>query len=233
MRRGSRFSTRESNNGVMLVLGDAHANEAERRAALLAAYEGSESEVALQLGDLFYYDLPVETYFIAGNNEDFDVIDALRHGRIRSSEVRNVRLLDSRVVSLEGLRIGGLSGNYAPTRYDRPRSALRDDRRRHFVREDVLDLKKQGSVDVLLTHEAPHGTPVEEEYSVGCTPIDDLIRSLSPELHLIGHHHQHSETTVGETRVITLDPVWEATYELDPATLAVTRHETPRPDTEV
>ncbi|MGM0371358.1 MAG: metallophosphoesterase family protein [Halobacteriota archaeon] len=216
----------------MLVLGDAHANTPDRRAALLRAYRATDPDVALQLGDLFYYDLPVETYFIAGNNEDFDVIDALRHGRVRSRNTRNARLLDSRAVELDGLRIGGLSGNFAPTQYEKPRSALRGDRRRHFVRADVEALKRVGSVDVLLTHEAPHGTDVDEEYTVGCRPVDELISALSPDLCLTGHHHQHTETTVGDTRVITTAPAWESYYELDPDTLAVTRHETPGPDEE-
>ncbi|MFW6383930.1 MAG: metallophosphoesterase family protein [Halodesulfurarchaeum sp.] len=214
----------------MLVLGDAHANTPERRAALLSVYEAVAPDVALQLGDLFYYDLPAETYFIAGNNEDFDVIDALRHGRLRSSTVRNARLLHSGTVELSGLRIGGLSGNYAPTQYDKPRSALQEDRRRHFVREDVEALKRVGDVDVLLTHEAPHGTPVHEEYSVGCRPVDELLETLSPDLALIGHHHQHTETTVRGTRVVTAAPAWESYYELDPETLTVERFESPAPD---
>ena len=212
----------------MLVLGDAHANTPERREALERAYEAANPDVALQLGDLFYYDLPVETYFIAGNNEDFDVIDSLRHGRIRSSKVKNARLLDSRAVEIQGRTVGGLSGNFAPTQYDKPRSALRGERRRHFVRGDVQRLKHVGDVDVLLTHEAPHGTPVREDYRVGCEPIDELIDVLEPALCLVGHHHQHTETTVSGTRVITLAPAWDYYYELDPETLAVERFENPQ-----
>jgi Icc-related predicted phosphoesterase len=210
----------------MLVLGDAHANTPDRRRTLMGLYETVAPDVVLQLGDLFYYDLPVETYFIAGNNEDFDVIDALRHGRLRSSTVRNARLLDSRTVDLAGLTIAGLSGNYAPTQYDKPRSGLRGDRRRHFVREDVEALKRVGDVDVLLTHEAPHGTPVQEEYSVGCRPIDELVAVLDPELVLIGHHHQHTETTIDGTTVVTAAPAWESYYELDPSTCTVERFDT-------
>lgn len=214
----------------MLVLGDAHANTLDRRRALERAYNVADPTVTIQLGDLFYYDLPVETYFIAGNNEDFDVIDALRHGRIRSRSVKNARLLASSAVELQGRKIGGLSGNYAPTQYDKPRSALRGDRRRHFVRGDVERLKRVGDVDVLLTHEAPHGTTVSETYSVGCEPIDELLDALSPDLCLVGHHHQHTETTVGETRVITVAPAWEYYYELDPETLTLSRFETPSED---
>jgi Icc-related predicted phosphoesterase len=211
----------------MLVFGDAHANTPERRQVLERVYEAADPNVALQLGDLFYYELPVETYFIAGNNEDFDVIDALRHGRVRSSNVKNARLLDSRAVEVQGLTVGGLSGNFAPTQYDKPRSALRGDRRRHFVRNDIQRLKQVGDLDVLLTHQAPHGTAVREDYSVGCGPVDELLAVLEPDLCLVGHHHQHTDTRVAGTRIITTAPAWESYYELDPETLAVERFETP------
>ncbi|MFB6069499.1 MAG: metallophosphoesterase [Halanaeroarchaeum sp.] len=211
----------------MLVLGDAHANDPERRRSLFAAYRSSDEDVALQAGDLFYYDLPVDTHFVAGNNENFDVIDALRHGRLRSEGVRNAHLLASEVVDVEGVRVGGLSGNYAPTQYEKPREALYEDRRRHFVEADVEGAKSLSDVDVFLAHEAPHGTPVSEDYDVGCVHVDEILEALEPSLCIVGHHHQHTESTFGDTRVVTVDPVWESYYELDPETLALRRFETP------
>ncbi|QLC33874.1 metallophosphoesterase [Halarchaeum sp. CBA1220] len=211
----------------MLVLGDAHATTADRRRALFAAYRAADEARALQCGDLMYYDLPVTTYFVAGNNEDFDVIDSLRHGRVRSEGVSNARLLASDAADVEGVRVAGLSGNYAPTQYDKPRSALAGERRRHFVREDVEAAKRLGDVDVFLAHQAPHGTPVDEEYDVGCEHVDAILDALDPDLCLVGHHHEHTESTYGDTRVVTVAPVWESYYTLDPATLALERHATP------
>jgi len=210
----------------MLVLGDAHANTNDRRRSLFAAYRASDADVAIQAGDLYHYRLPIPTYFIAGNNEDFDVIEALRNGRLESEDVKNAHLLASTAVELQGLRVGGLSGNYAPTRYDYAREDLAEDRRRHFVREDVEAAKKL-DVDVLLTHEAPHGTPVEEDYDVGCRYVDELIEATNPDLCLVGHHHEHTESTFVGSRVVTLAPAWESYYDLDPETLALTRHATP------
>ena len=211
----------------MLVLGDAHADNAERRRSLFAAYREANADAALQVGDLMYYDLPVETYFIAGNNEDFDVIDSLRHGLVRNDAVSNAHLLASTAVSLDGLRIGGLSGNYAPTQFEKPRSALVGDRRRHFVRTDIERAKQLQDVDVFLAHEAPHGTDVAEDYSVGCSYVDEILETLQPELCIVGHHHQHEESAFGPTRVVTIEPVWESYYILDPESLTLTRHDTP------
>jgi len=212
----------------MLVLGDAHAADEQRREALFAAYEASGASHALQAGDLEHYRLPVPTYFVAGNNEDQDVIEALRNGRFEEVDTENAHLLDSRAVTVEGVRVAGLSGNYAPSRFDRGRRELRDERRRHFTYQDVAAAKSiEGRVDVFLAHQAPHGLPVEEEYEVGCRYVDDIIAALEPDLFLVGHHHEHVETTVGDTRVVALEPAWESRYELDPGTLELTRFDAP------
>jgi Icc-related predicted phosphoesterase len=211
----------------MLVLGDAHATTSDRRRALFAAYRAADADVALQAGDLMFYDLPIPTYFIAGNNEDFDVVESLRHGRLESSGVSNAHLLHSTTADVEGLRVAGLSGNFAPTQFEKSRSDLLDDRRRHFVREDVERAKHLDDVDVFIAHEAPHGVPVTEQYEVGCSHIDDILRALEPDLCLVGHHHEHAESEVGPTRVVSLRPTWESYYTLDPDTLSLTRHDTP------
>lgn len=213
---------------VVLVLGDAHADDPDNWAALLAAYRDAEAkgeEVALQVGDLRYYDVPMPTWFVAGNNEDFDVIDALRRGDSALTATRP-ELLASTAVELEGLRIAGLSGNYAPTQYNHPRSELTGDRRRHFVREDVTRAATLSDVDVLLTHEAPHDVVRIGGRDVGCDPLDELLTELEPTLCLVGHYHQHVEGEFRETRVVSLAPTWKSYYTLDAETLALERHDT-------
>ncbi|XGI83494.1 metallophosphoesterase [Halorutilales archaeon Cl-col2-1] len=200
----------------MLVLGDAHADDPEKRRALLDAYESTDDDVALQVGDLLYYDLPYDTYFIAGNNEEFDVIDILRRGET----VDNLCLVSQRqTVEVEGLRIAGLSGNYAPTKYASKRDELEGDDRRHFTRGEVEAAKRLEDVDLFLAHEAPHGLLEKNGYDVGKTPIDEILRSVEPQLCLVGHHHKHAESVFGETRVVSLAPVWESYYRLDPESL--------------
>lgn len=210
----------------MLVLGDAHADDPANREALLAAYDAADADLALQLGDLLHYDLPDPTWFIAGNNEDLDVIEALRHGESPTG-VSNANLLASTAVELEGRRIAGLSGNHAPTQYGKSRDDLPPARRRHFVRDDVERAKQLDDVDVLLVHEAPHGMGFEEEYDVGCTHIDELVEAVEPALCLVGHHHEHVEGRFGETRVVGLEPVWESYYELDSETFDLERYPAP------
>lgn len=209
----------------MLVLGDAHGSDPENRAALLSAYDDSDADVALQLGDLGCYDLPARTYFIGGNNEDFDVIEAMRAGETPPG-VDNVHLLASNLVEVDGLRIAGLSGNFAPTRYDKPRLELVGERRRHFTHEDVDRLAELEDVAVLMTHEAPTGL-LSYSYDPGCKHVDDLIATVDPELCLVGHHHTHHETTVGDTRVVSVAAAWKCYYTLDPDALTLEARETP------
>jgi len=92
----------------MLVLGDAHASDPDRCEILLELYRTLEPDRVLQLGDLERYDLPAPTWFIAGNNEDFDVIDALRAGEHPAETNDNVHLLASTAAAVDGLRVAGL-----------------------------------------------------------------------------------------------------------------------------
>ena len=205
----------------MLVLGDAHASDPENREALLAAYDAADADVALHVGDLEYYDLPVPTYFVAGNNEDFDVIASMRENATLGE--RNARLLASTAADVQGIRVAGLSGNYAPTQYERPRDELSGDRRRHFTREDVRAAMVLDDVDVFLTHEPPQGF-----MGRGSAHVDDILRALRPDLCLVGHHHRHAEGRFEGTRLVGLEPVWESYYRLDPETLELERHDAPR-----
>ncbi|WP_081661439.1 metallophosphoesterase family protein, partial [Halopiger djelfimassiliensis] len=206
----------------MLVLGDAHASDPDRRDTLLEIYWALEPECVLQVGDLEQYDLPAPTWFVAGNNEDFDVIEALRAGE-EPAGTNNVHLLASTATTVEGLRVAGLSGNYVPTKYDLSRPELEGDRRRHFTREDVDRAAELTDVDVLLTHDAPPGL-LWYGYDPGTEHVADLLEAMSPRLCLVGHHHGHREAEIADTRVVSLAPVWERYYTLDPDTLTLESH---------
>ncbi|GAB7021398.1 metallophosphoesterase family protein [Halostagnicola bangensis] len=217
----------------MFVLGDAHASTTDRREALLAPYRIEDPDAALHVGDLEHYDLPAATWFVAGNNEDLDVIDALRTGErsngVQSAHVepvRNANLLASTVTELDGRRIGGLSGNYASTQYEKPRSDLESDRRRHFTSEDVERAANLEDVDVFLTHEAPTGL-FWYGYDPGCEHVTDHLERLEPDLCLVGHHHRHHEAEIAGVQTVSLAPVWERYYTLDPDELTLADHETP------
>ncbi|MFB6283446.1 MAG: metallophosphoesterase [Halobacteria archaeon] len=202
-------------NKDMLLLGDAHAEEREKKEKLLNCYHESDEGLALQVGDLGYYEPPKPTWFIAGNNEDFDVIDRLREERVKKGNggLDNLHLV-SEPIEIEGLSVAGISGNYAPNYYGKSRDELVGDRRRHFVEKEVERAKSFDDVDVFLSHQPPHGVLVKGGYDVGVRPVDEILDAVEPRLCLTGHHHTHKEALFGRTRVVSLAPTWEAYYEM-------------------
>ena len=107
--------------------------------------------------------------------------------------------------------MAGLGGTFAPTWYDTPAAKLthtpKDDKRRHFVREETDALKQpQGPVDVLLTHEAPKPfwidlpsstapTTRRQRRDVGKAQIAEVADALRPRLHCFGHHHLYTRAS--------------------------------------
>jgi len=194
-----------------------------------------------------YPDPPAPLYWIKGNNEDFDRIAAWEASRDPARNLHYIR--NGASVRVGPLTVAGLGGTYAPTWYDTPaaalphgraagaarrqsfpaRSARVDDKRRHFVREEVERCKALGAVDILMTHEAPRpfiivdearpGSPPRRR-EAGKPPINELLAALRPRLHLCGHHHRFVETEREGVRSICLDRINRSYLLIDAATLA-------------
>jgi len=98
-------------------------------------------------------------------------------------------------------RVAALGGTFAPSWYHSPASALppsrgrrlssssiklgksRDDKRRHFVRQEVLACKALTAVDVFLTHEAPRPFyPAGRRIDAGKTVINEVLAAMRPRL---------------------------------------------------
>lgn len=172
-----------------------------------------------------YQALPMPLHWIKGNNENFDRIGA-------GDLPENLNFLENgQAREVAGLRIAGLGGTHAPSWYDTPAADLPHprkgsvkatelaDKRRHFVREDVDGCKALRDVDVLLTHEAPRPFRVGR-MDAGKTPINEVLASLQPRLHLFGHHHRFSEQQVSGVRSTGLDLVSRSYLLIEARTLA-------------
>jgi predicted phosphodiesterase len=145
-----------------------------------------------------YEPFPSPVYWIKGNNEDFDAIASRElPGGLHVIE-------NGRLVVIDGLRVAGLGGTFAPTWYDTaaadlphpakgtPKATRLADKRRHLVRDEVEACKAMTGVDVLLTHEAARPFRVGG-VDAGKTPINEVLAAMRPRLHLFGHHHRFSE----------------------------------------
>jgi predicted phosphodiesterase len=206
------------------ALGDIHADfDAVRRVMRRHA----EIPFWLCVGDVgddagIYEEPPAPLYWIKGNNEDFDFVQCLRPVRPNLHYIPN-----GVAVEIDGLRVAGVGGTHAPTWYDKKAGELikkgKDDKRRHFVREEVEAVKKLRGLDVLLTHEAPRPFRAPGGHDAGKTPINEMIAAAKPRLHLFGHHHRFVEMTVSGVRSVCLDLVSRSYLLIDRETLECER----------
>lgn len=180
-----------------------------------------------------YEPLPAPLYWIKGNNENFDTIAA-------GAFPENLHYIpNGQLIELEGLRIAGLGGTFAPTMYEVPAAELPhptkaspkatdlSDRRRHFVREEVDACKSITQVDIFLSHEAPRPFRVHRGIDAGKTPINEVLSAMSPRLHLFGHHHRFTESVVRNVPSVCLDLVSTSYLLIDGTSLAYERLTTP------
>jgi Icc-related predicted phosphoesterase len=167
-------------------------------------------------------------FWIKGNNENFDLIAS---GDLPAGLHY---IPNGTLQAIDGLRVAGLGGTFAPTMYETPAAELPHpkkgsakatelaDRRRHFVREEVEACKRLRGVDLLLTHEAPRPFRVgagTRGNDAGKTPINEILSAMKPRLHLFGHHHRFAEMDVQGVRSVCLDVVSASYLIVEAATL--------------
>jgi uncharacterized protein len=214
------------------ALADIHGNFDAMRAAM---ERHPEVPFWLCVGDVAsrtgaYPDPSAPLYWIKGNNEDFDRIAAWEAGRDMVANLHFIPNGTSRTIG--PLTVAGLGGTYAPTWYATAAAALphkpRDDKRRHFVREQVEACKRMRGIDILMTHEAARPFVIVDEPEEGRKPfrrdagkpaINDVLASMKPRLHLCGHHHRFVETVREGVRSVCIDRVNRSYLLIDAATL--------------
>jgi hypothetical protein len=208
------------------ALGDIH-GEFDTVRQIMARH--ADVQLWLQVGDIAtndgeYFSPPAPIYFIKGNNEDFDVIAKAIAGQPPAANLHYLR--NGRLHQVGPWRVTALGGTFAPSWYHTPAASLpasrgrktsapslklgksRDDKRRHFVKEEVLACKALKDIDVFLTHEAPRPFyPAGKRIDAGKTAINDVLTAMRPRLHLFGHHHEFTDSQRHGIRSIGLDMV--------------------------
>ena len=201
----------------------------------------SVGDVASNSGEYFTPRVPL--YWIKGNNEDFDVVAAAIAGRSPAPTLHY--LPNGGPFTVGPWRVAALGGTFAPTWYHTSAVALppsrgrkssgpslklgksRDDKRRHFVRDEVIVCKGLTGVDVFLTHEAPRPFyPAGRRIDAGKTVINEVLTAMRPRLHLFGHHHEFTDSMRQGVRSIGLDVVTTSYLLVDSTTMRAERVET-------
>ena len=225
------------------ALGDIHGDFASVRRIQL---RHPEIAAWLCVGDVAdeagrYELLPAPVHFIKGNNDGYDAIasGALPDGLHF--------IVNGRVTIVTGLRVAGLGGTFAPTWYETApgelphpvkgtlKATVQADKRRHFVREEVVACQALSGIDVFLSHEAPRpyfvgGRNGKRGMDAGKTPINEVLAAMQPRLHLFGHHHRFVEQEREGVRSVGLDLASHSYLVIDPARLTYTVSSTDRSD---
>ena len=199
-------------------------------------------DVASNDGD--YFEPVAPLHWIKGNNEDFDVVAAAVRGHPPAPTLPY--LANGGPHKVGPWRIAALGGTFAPSWYNTPAAGLppskgrktagagslklgksRDDKRRHFVRDEVLACKALTGIDVFLTHEAPRPFyPAGRRIDAGKTVLNDVLASMKPRLHLFGHHNEFTDSVRQGVRSIGLDVVTKSYLLIDAETFKTERVET-------
>jgi hypothetical protein len=207
-----------------------------------------EVSLWVQVGDVAtndgeYFTPPQPLYWIKGNNEDFDVIAEAIAGHPPAPTLHY--LPNGGPYSVGPWRVAALGGTFAPSWYHTAAAALppsrgrrpsaaslklgksRDDKRRHFVRDEVVLCKGLTGIDLFLTHEAPRPFyPAGRRIDAGKTVINEVLASMRPRLHLFGHHHEFTDTIRQGVRSIGLDVVTKSYLLVDAGTFRCERLDT-------
>jgi hypothetical protein len=190
-----------------------------------------------------YFTPVAPLYWIKGNNEDFDVIADAMAGHPSAPMMHY--LPNGGPHQVGPWRVAALGGTFAPSWYHTPADRLppskgrkpassalklgksRDDKRRHFVRDEVLLCKGLKNVDVVLTHEAPRPFyPAGRRIDAGKTVLNDVLAAMKPKLHLFGHHHEFTDSIRQGVRSIGLDVVTKSYLLINAETFKCERLDT-------
>ena len=190
-----------------------------------------------------YFEPVAPLYWIKGNNEYFNVIAAAIAGTPPAAHLHYLQNGGPHIVG--PWRVAALGGTFAPSWYDTPASALppskgrrsaasslklgksRDDKRRHFVRDEVVACKALTAIDLCLTHEAPRPFyPAGRRIDAGKAVLNDVLAVMRPRLHLFGHHHEFTDSMRHGIRSIGLDVVTKSYLLIDADTMKTDRLDT-------
>ncbi len=144
-------------------------------------------------------------YFIRGNHDDVAWLGALPcEDATGTAAVDPFDLLryvpDGVVLSSDGLQIACLGGIESPEE-DAAGEAAIDPHAYRTLRE-----RTAGTLDVLLTHDAPYGVSVGYHGQIqGSRLITDLLETIQPRYHVAGHLALHGPRAYGATTSLVLE----------------------------
>jgi predicted phosphodiesterase len=158
--------------------------------------------------------VPRRTVFIKGNHEDFEWLESRRHAEVLPGLffLRNGCTMELKGASDGQIRVGGIGGCYGPSDYSRRSKDLQGYARRHYTHDEIDRLSSSGTLDLLLTHDAPAGIRFpqhlrREGYASEAAGLNLLLERVKPLVCFFGHHHARVDAEVAGVRCIGLNKI--------------------------
>lgn len=162
---------------------------------------------------------PRPTWFIKGNHEDFEWIDA----KDSTELIPGLRYIpNGKVAELPGgLRVAGIGGCFGPSDFER--QSLHGYAKRHYMRWEIEALEGRRPIDILLLHDAPKGIEIahtRRRYVSNAEGLDLAVAKAHPRVCFFGHHHARVTSEVAGVACLGLNIVGRPGYLLAVEVLA-------------
>ena len=148
--------------------------------------------------------VPVKTYFVNGNNEDFNFLNSVKLSG-DSEILKNLFYIPNGTVAeieieinakKERLIVAGIGGKYDPEHFGH------NEADRYYTEREIDNLlrytdenkgKEDKSIDIFISHDAPEGVLIEDNdknrYYPKAVGLRGVILKIRPKMVFFGHHH--------------------------------------------
>jgi predicted phosphodiesterase len=190
----------------VLQVGDFGAFFDDGKGSGIPLHRRCQSDFPKYISECTGFSKPV--FFIKGNHEDFTYLDSLEQKSSQSEPIYIVNNLyyipNGRVITLHGIKIAAIGGNYSPVCFYNPKSG---GKRKHFdihEFEKIIDVK---NIDIFLTHDAGLDMVSGKRFSNLSKELLDFGIKLKPKYWVHGHFHKYYEKIIDNIKIVGLGKI--------------------------
>ena len=141
--------------------------------------------------------VPVKTYFVNGNNEDFNFLNSAKLSE-DFEILKNLFYIPNGTAAeieieingkKERLIVAGIGGKYNPEYFGH------NEADRYYTKREIDNLLSYAgkNIDIFISHDAPEGVLIEDNdknrYYPKAAGLREVILKIKPKMVFFGHHH--------------------------------------------
>jgi lariat debranching enzyme len=164
---------------------------------------------------------PMPTYFISGNNDEYDYLNRFRQGGFIAPNF--YYLGRNGMVDVKGIKIAGLSGVFRKDMYQLPLDAYPNFLEWQFYREQEIAEIMKYKADIVLFHnwikpfssiensDIPLGFPKSQRRDTQDNHLLEVVQAMQPRYVFMGHmDHWYMSGNIGDSKIYGLKRVPKA-----------------------